>query len=155
MQAYTTPKKGAAEALRNSPLRWKEVDKDARGAAGSAFADDLRLQLAGINTLSPVNDLKKLVEVARERCVELVDGKEVALPALDLLAPVGNCKGKTMCGMLKRVVDVALAGVSEVTEKWLGFPEEGVDQGVRESLILHLQTGPWTWKLSRQFKAVA
>ena len=135
MQAYTTPKKGAAEALRNSPLRWKEVDKEARGAAGSAFSVDLRLELAGITAVSPLDELKKLVEVARDRCVELVDGKDVALPALDLLAPVGNCRGKTMCGMLKRVVDVALAGVPEVTEKWLRLPDEGVDQDVRENLI--------------------
>ena len=81
MLAYTTPKKGAAKALLHSPLRLKENKEGARRAAGAAFYDDLRLQLAGINTLSPLYDLKKLVELARDRCVELVDGKEIALPA--------------------------------------------------------------------------
>ena len=57
MLAYTTPKKGAAKALLHSSLRWKDVNKEgARRAAGAAFYDDLRLQLAGINTLSPLYD---------------------------------------------------------------------------------------------------
>jgi hypothetical protein len=93
------------------------------------------LDLAGISEECSLEDFQSVVKVVIGRCVTEKDGQKRVLTNFTHLAYSERCKNKTLCGMLSKVLDVALADVNEVDQAWLGLPTENVDLEVQKTFI--------------------